>query len=224
METTSASRNQLKSANPQRRRHETSGNQSITKNNNQSRQSSNFKYDDDTEVVVVNDQQHDRKRLTLRSTSTISDDSPGLFTQESDTDEVVLSSGPKIKLSSADDHEESKGYISSEDESLMSEKREPRKSVELSAKLSEEFKFGRLGVSDKEALLKKARHSFQADRSMNSGGLTSKPNGAARSLSPGNSAWASQDTRFHDDLYFTEDKTSSSWIGKSKSDDRVNRK
>lgn len=157
-----------------------------------------------------------------RSTSTISEDSPGLIEQDSDVENVaVTSTGPKIKLSGVD-RDDSKGYISSEDESY-GEKRQPRKSIELSAKLSEEFKFGRLGLSDKEALLKKTRRSFQADGSEAVNGKSNNPSGTARSLSPGNALWAN-DNRFHDDLYFTEDKNSSNLSTKSKSDNRVNRK
>lgn len=157
-----------------------------------------------------------------RSTSTISEDSPGLIEQDSDVENVAVSIGPKIKLSGVD-RDDSKGYISSEDESC-GEKRQPRRSIELSAKLSEEFKFGRLGLSDKEALLKKTRRSFQADGSEPMNGKSNNTNGGtARSLSPGNALWAN-DNRFHDDLYFTEDKNSSNLSAKSKSDNRVNRK
>lgn len=193
--------------------------------------------EDAVEIGDISRDARSTQQKNIRSASTISEDSPGLIEQDSDNEIVVTpSTGPKIKLNRAEDREEeessSKGYISSEDESF-SEKREPRKSIELSAKLTEEFKFGRLGVSDKEALLKKTRRSFQVDGPQHGNNKNNNNNGnnsgiklttgQARSLSPGSSLWDS-DNRFHDDLYFTEDKNSSSWIAKSKSDDRVNRK
>lgn len=148
---------------------------------------------------------------TKRSTSTISEDSPGSIHLDDDEQEII-ERVPKIKLNNGQED-----YISSEEETFR-EKRTARKSVELNAKLREEIKSGRLGMSDKEELLKKTRLSFQADMSTD----LVKSDTSARSLSPN-----SRDNRFHDDLYFTEDKRTSSpttWLGKSKSDEKVNRK
>ena len=94
------------------------------------------------------------------------------------------------------DREDEDDYISSEEDTYC---KDVRKSIELSLNLKEEFRSGKLGALDKDALLKKTRHSFQSETSLK----------IRRPTEP-----------FHDDLYFTENKVVGAGV-KSKSDERI---